>query len=279
MNLFQHWKHHVCAAMMLTASLAASLPAHADDLLGRVRQQGELVVGTEMQFAPFDFLENGQQAGFNKDLFAAVGKIMGVKVRFIDLPWDSVLPGLDAKKFDMVAGPLTVTKARMERYAFTYPIADATDALLKRASDASIKQPSDIAGKVVGAQKSSAQNEQLKTYAATLKQTPEVREYVDNNQAYADLASGRLAAVANSLTNIAYVAKQRPAVFAVVQPAFGSKVYFAYCMRKDADSQSLDDAFNAAISTLNKNGELAALQKKWFGVAVSLPMAVPTPNT
>ena len=102
-----------------------------------MKKAGELVVGTEMQFAPFDFLENGQQAGFNKDLFAEVGKEMGVKVRFIDLPWPSVLPGLEAGKFDMVGGPLTVTKARMERYTYTLPVADATDALLKRANDTS----------------------------------------------------------------------------------------------------------------------------------------------
>jgi polar amino acid transport system substrate-binding protein len=87
----------------------------------------------------------------------------------------------------------------------------------------------------------------LKAYIATLPKPPEIREYVDNNQAYADLAAGRIAAVANSMTNIAYVAKQRPEAFAVVQPPFGAKVYFAYCMRKDADSKSLDDAFNAAL--------------------------------
>jgi len=273
MNFVKHLKRHLLAAMLL----ASSLSAHADDLLARVKTQGELAVGTEMQFAPFDFIQNGGQAGFNKDLFAEVGKILGVKVRFIDLPWDSVLPGLDAGKFDMVAGPLTVTKARMDRYAFTLPIADATDALLKRANDSSINKSADIAGKVVGAQKSSAQNEQLKAYIATLKPATTVRDYVDNNQAYADLASGRLNAVANSLTNIAYVAKQRPNVFAVVQPAFGSKVYFAYCMRKDADSESLDKAFNDALLTLNKNGQLASLQKKWFGVAVDLPTAMPAP--
>lgn len=271
---FSHWKSMLLA---LTLSVGAAA-AHADDLLARVKQHGELVVGTEMQFAPFDFLENGQQAGFNKDLFAEVGKLLAVKVRFVNLPWESVLPGLDAGKFDMVAGPLTVTKARMGRYAFTLPIADGTDALLKRAGDASLKQPADIAGKVVGAGKGSAQLDQLKAYVATLPKPPTVREYVDNNQAYADLAAGRLAAVANSLTNVAYVAKQRPAMFALVQPAFGAKVYFAYCMRKDADSASLNAAFNAALVKLNQSGTLAALQKKWFGVAVDLPPAMPTPN-
>ena len=274
MSSFKHWK-----GLLLTLALCAgSLSAHADDLLSRVKQHGELVVGTEMQFAPFDFLENGQQAGFNKELFAEVGKIIGVKVRFIDLPWESVLPGLDAGKFDMVAGPLTMTKARMARYAFTYPIADATDALLKRANDTSIKQSSDIAGKVVGAQRTSAQEAQLMAYAASLKPAPTERGYVDNNQAYADLAAGRLSAVANCLANIAYVAKQRPTVFAVVQPPFGVQVYFAYCMRKDADSQSLDDAFNSALATLNKNGTLGALQKKWFGTVEPMPASLPTPS-
>ncbi|WP_233853255.1 transporter substrate-binding domain-containing protein [Paraburkholderia sp. HD33-4] len=273
MKLVAGWKS--CAMTM--ALCAASLCAHADDL-ANVRKAGELVVGTEMQFAPFDFLDNGQQAGLNKELFAEIGKELGVKVRFIDLPWPSVLPGLEAHKFDMVGGPLTVTKARMDRYAYTLPIADATDALLKRTGDGSIKQSSDIAGKTVGAGKSTAQYEQLKAWAATLPQPPEIREYVDFNEAYSDLAAGRIVAVANSVTNIAYVAKQRPDTFSVVQPAFGSKVYYAYCMRKDADSKALLDAFNAALLKISHDGRLAALQKKWLGVAMETPAALPTPN-
>ena len=274
MNMFSGWK----SGALTLALCAASLCAHADDQLANVRKAGELVVGTEMQFAPFDFLDNGQQAGFNKDLFAEVGKELGVKVRFIDLPWPSVLPGLEAKKFDMVGGPLTVTKARMDRYAYTLPIADATDALLKRTGDNSVKQASDIAGKTVGAGKSTAQYEQLKTWAATLPKPPEIREYVDFNQAYSDLAAGRIVAVANSVTNIAYVAKERPDTFTVVQPAFGAKVYYAYCMRKDADSKSLLDAFDAALVKMHNDGRLATLQKKWLGVAMDTPTTQPAPN-
>jgi polar amino acid transport system substrate-binding protein len=274
MKMLAGWKRHV----LMVALCAASACAFAEDQLEKVKKAGELVVGTEMQFAPFDFLENGQQAGFNKDLFAEIGKELGVKVRFIDLPWPSVLPGLEAGKFDMVGGPLTVTKARMERYAYTLPIADATDAFLKRANDSTIKQSSDVSGKVVGGGKGSAQLDQMKAYIATLPKPPEVREYIDNNQAYADLAAGRIVAVANSMTNIAYVAKQRPDTFAVVQPPFGAKVYFAYCLRKDADSKPLLDAFNAALVKLNKDGRLATLQKKWFGVAMDVPSTMPVPN-
>jgi polar amino acid transport system substrate-binding protein len=67
-------------------------------------------------------------------------------------------------------------------------------------------------------------------------------------------------------------------MFAVVQPPFGAKVYFAYALRKDADSKPLADAFNAALVKMQKDGRLAALQKKWFGVAMEMPATMPTPN-
>src|SRR3546814_17950803 len=129
----------VCAAA--ACLIAASGPAHAQDQLARVKQAGVLVLGTEMQFAPFDFLKNGTQEGFNTEFFAEVGKGMGVKVRFIDLPWPSVLPGLDANKFDLVADPLNLTKARTERYTFTLPLAIRPVALLKRTRDKDLTKP------------------------------------------------------------------------------------------------------------------------------------------
>ena len=155
-------------------------------------------------------------------------KEMGVKVSYLDLPWTSVLPGLDAKKFDLCIAPVTITKERMKRYAFTVPIADATAALMKRANDASIMKPEDIAGKTVGGQKGTSQVEQLKAFAAKLPKPVEVKEYVDNNQSYADLAAGRIDASVNSLPNLAYAAAQRSDAFAVVLPPFGQPTYFSW---------------------------------------------------
>ena len=135
------------------------------DTLADIKQRGELVVATEMQFPPFDFIENGNYRGVDRDLIDEVGKELGVKVKYIDLPWTSVLPGLDAKKFDFVIAPVTITQERMKRYAFTVPIADATAALMKRADDKSITKPQDLAGKTVGGQKGTAQLEQFKEFA------------------------------------------------------------------------------------------------------------------
>ena len=262
------------------AALACGLMlgAHAQDALARVKQAGVLKIGTETAFAPFDFIKDGDHAGLNVDLFAEVGKELGVKIEWVALPWEGVLPGLEAKKFDMVGGPATITKARMERYRFTPPVAEATVALLKRKSDTALKKPEDVAGKVVGGGKASAQLAQLQAYVDKLPGKTEVREYPGNNEAYADLAAGRIVAVGNSLPNIAYVALQRPDTFAVLMPPIGVKSYFGYIGRKDEDSAKLMDAVDAAILKIKADGRLAKLQTKWFGQPFDTPDAVTAPN-
>lgn len=265
-------------SLSIAVALAAMpLMAHADQLAD-VKKAGELVVGTELQFAPFDFTENGKQKGLNAELFEQLGKELGVKVKFIDLPWPSVLPGLEAKKFDMVAGPIIETKARQERYHFVLPVAEATVALMVGAKDDSIKKPEDISGKTVGAGKGSAQLEELKKFAETLPEKVTIREYVDNNQAYADLAAKRIVAVANSLPNLSYVAAERSNLYKVVLPPFGKKSYFAYLGRKDADADSLIAALDAAMLKMHADGRLAALQKKWLGAEMDVPKADFTPT-
>ncbi|MCK5934392.1 MAG: transporter substrate-binding domain-containing protein, partial [Fulvimarina manganoxydans] len=217
-------------------------------------------------------------AGLNVDLFEEIGKEMGVEIKWVELPWEGVFPGLEAGQFDMVAGPATITKARMERYRFLTPIAEATVAILKKAGDDSIEKPEDIAGKLVGAGKATAQLAQVQEFGKTLPEPIETREYVGYNEAYADLAAGRIAAVANSLPNIAYLAQQQPEVFATVLPPFGLKTYFGYIGTKKPEDQSLLDAVNAALMKIKEDGRLAKLQEKWFGQSFETPDEVTDPN-
>jgi polar amino acid transport system substrate-binding protein len=258
------------------ALFGATRAALADDTLAEIKKRGVLSTATEMQFPPFDISDNGTYKGLDRDLIDAVGKEMGVKVSYLDLPWTSVLPGLDAKKFDLCIAPVTITRERMKRYAFTVPIANATAALMKRADDKSIMKPEDIAGKTVGGQKGTSQLAQLKAFAAKLPKPVEVKEYIDNNQSYADLAAGRIDASVNSLPNLAYVAQKRPDTFAVVAPPFGEPTYFSWVGR--LDDKTLIDAINAAILKVEADGTMAKIQKTWFGQTMDLPQTVPEPS-
>ena len=262
--------------LLLVAALLAATPAWAD-VLSDAKQAGVLKVGTETEFMPFDYIDAGAHVGFNVDFFAALGHDLGLKVEWVPLPWAGVLPGLEAGKFDIVAGPAIITKARLERYVFSAPIAEGTVALNKRASDTALREPADIAGKPVGGGRGSQQLAQLKILAASLTPPAIVHEYTGANEGMADLADGRIVAYSASLPNAAAAAKARPEVFAVVLPPFGTKSYFGYIGRKDAASASLMQAVDGEIHTMKQDGRMQALQKKWFGTTFDTPDAVSDP--
>ncbi len=254
-------------------------PAVAD-LLQEVKERGELVVATEARFPPFEYVEDGEIVGYSADMMDIIMKeLPGVELKRLDLPWQGVLPGLKAKKFDFVVTSVTVTRKRCDNYALTFPIADATFAFVKRKGDDRIRKPEDVAGLVVGSQAGSAQLQGLQAFSEQLEaETGEgvarIETYVDFNEAYADLAAGRLDAVDNSLPNLLYLQKQRPEVFEVVQPTFGDKKYFSWAGRQNEDSRSLVEFFNAQLKQLNESGKLVEFQQKWFG----FPMEVPSKN-
>lgn len=263
------------AAVALTFAIADAPPAQAD-LLEEIKQRGTFVVGTEARFPPFEFVEGGEIVGYSSDMMEHIMEALpGVTLEQLDLPWQGILPGLAAKRFDYVITSVTVTKERYDAYHLSLPIADATMAVLKRKGDDSIGRAEDVAGKVVGSQAGSAQLQALEALAAELDAagTPvsEIRTYVDFGDAYADLGAGRLAAVVNSLPNQLEAARQRPDVFEVVLPTFGPKKYFSWAGRKDADSASLNAFMDEQIRGLNESGVLADLQRKWFGDVMELP--------
>lgn len=262
------------AALFGLTALALGQAAQADQLAD-VKAAGKIVTATDMHYAPFDMLNNGTYEGMTKDLFDEVAKEIGVEPVYQDIPWTAELPGLEVKKFDIVIAPVTVTAERLERYTFTLPIADATVALVKSAKSG-LTKPEDIKGKTVGVQQGTAQFKQLQAYGETLGDVS-VKEYGTTDEAYADLATGRLDAVAGSLPNLTYLVKTRPESFALFEPAkFGEPTYFAWVLRKGEDSDSFAKAINDALLKMTDDGRVKAIQEKWLGSYTELPREVPT---
>lgn len=261
-------------AALLGLAIGAA-PAAMADQLADVKAAGKIVTATDMHYAPFDMLTNGTYEGMTKDLFDEVSKEIGVTPVYQDIPWTAELPGLEVKKFDIVIAPVTITPERLERYTFTLPIADATVALVKSANS-DMKEPKDIAGKTVGVQQGTAQFRALEAFGKELGGVT-IKEYGTTDEAYADLATGRLDAVAGSLPNLTYLVKNRPESFAMFEPAnFGPPTYFAWVLRKGDDSASFATAINDALLKMTDDGRVKAIQEKWLGAYTELPREVPT---
>jgi polar amino acid transport system substrate-binding protein len=257
--------------------------AHAD-MLAKIKQKGEIVIATEARYAPFEMLQDGKIIGYSKDILDEVMKgLPGVTLKQLDVPFQGILPGLTAGRFDFVATSLTITEARARNYAFTLPISTASVTVLKRKGDPRIKSAEDMAGMVVGSQSGAPQVTVLREFEKSVlipkgKSVKEIKEFMDYNEAYAALAARRVDAVVQALPNLAPLIKERPDVFEIVQPAFGPATYYAWAGRKDADSASLVAFFSDSIAKLNRSGKLAELQKKWMGFTMTLPTdKVPAP--
>jgi polar amino acid transport system substrate-binding protein len=259
--------------------------SQTDDLLARIKTNKEITIATEARYAPFEYVDNGKIVGYDADLMAYVLKsIPDVKVKQLDLPFQGLLPGLDAKRFDIVVTAVTVNKDRVSHFAFTLPIADATTGVLLRNGDTSIKSPDDLNGKIVGSQTGSAQLQALQALDKKLKDAggpgiKQIKQYVAFDEAYADLAVGRLDAVAQSVANLGPLMKSRPGVFTLLPQTIGPKSYFAWVARKDSDSAALVKLFSDGIARANRDGTMKKLQEKWFGSTMDVPVdAVPAPS-
>src|ERR1041384_7614832 len=95
------------AAFFLLLMLFPS-PASAQ-ALDRVHQSGELRVGTDATYPPFETAEGGQFTGFDIDLATAIARELGVRVRFINSGFDGIFPALQNGSFDMVISSVTIT--------------------------------------------------------------------------------------------------------------------------------------------------------------------------
>ncbi|MEH7342412.1 transporter substrate-binding domain-containing protein [Bacillus sp. JJ1532] len=269
----------ICITIILVLFISACSSSNTSSNAGKgnstleaIKKNGKVTVGTEAAFEPFEFIENGKIVGYGSDILAVIVKDLNVELEQLDLPWQGILPGLDAKKFNFVATSVSITPERAEKYDLTVPIADGTLAVLKRKGDSSIQKPEDIAGRVVGTQLGSGQLKGLQAYNEELKSkgegVKEIKEYVGYPEAYQELATGRIDAVINTKANLSTILKKNPDTYEMVD-TFGEPMWLSWAVRKG--DKELLEYLNSKILELRDNGQLEEMQMKWFGFTMEIP--------
>lgn len=76
-------------------------------------------VGTNSEFPPYSYLENGELTGFDIDVAKEAARRLGKEVKFKDLPFDALIPELVLGHVDFVAAGMTATEERAKRVLFT----------------------------------------------------------------------------------------------------------------------------------------------------------------
>lgn len=97
----------------------AAVPEIAAMVPAALQEKGELVVGTNPPFAPFEFKDSNHEIiGAEMDLTRAVASVMGLRWRPYQQDFSLILPSISAGTVDMGASGFTDTAARRENYDF-----------------------------------------------------------------------------------------------------------------------------------------------------------------
>ncbi|MEH2486380.1 transporter substrate-binding domain-containing protein [Bradyrhizobium sp. AZCC 2230] len=250
------------AALFVVPMLVGKVQAASMD---EIKKRG-LIVATEDDFRPFEFIKDGKPTGFDNELIEDLKKYAPFEIKQQILPWTGILAGVSTGKYDVAITAAIITKERKKSLDFTSPIADATHYYVKRKDDKSISAIKDLNGKIVGVQAGSALLARLTELNGMLEKEGgklgKIVEYTSYPEAYQDLALGRVDYVVNTIINIKTLVAEKPAVFEVGQAVSGPS-FPAWAVAKD--NAELVEFLNGFIAKEKENGRFAELQRKWFG--------------
>ena len=225
-------------SLVLSLSIIfAGTNGYAETTFEKIKRTGKVTVGTEAAFPPFEFVEDGKIVGYGKDILDYIIADMGVELNQLDLPWQGILPGVLAGKFDFVATSVSIRAERAKKYAFTVPIAEGTNWVMKRSGDSSIMSPDDLSGKVVCTQLASGSEKATQEWEADMKSRglkgyKELKLFTAHPEATLALANGTCDAQTQTVPNLAVVAKKQKGVFELVGP-ITDKTYMAWVTRPE----------------------------------------------
>jgi len=243
-----------------------SLSAHGQTLQEKIKNHQPVVVGTEDDYRPFEFVENGKPAGLDNELFQLLKAEAKFDLRQEIIPWTGLLAGVSSGKYDAAVTGALINQERMKAFDFAMPVAANMHFYLKRKNDTSITGIKDLSGKTVGVQSGSVLLARLpeleKMIAKTGGKMGKVVQYASYPEAYQDLANGRVDYVVNGEINLLGVMAERPGVFEMGQPVVETPSYVGWPVKKG--NKEMLDYLNNFLRTVRANGKLEELQKKWL---------------
>jgi polar amino acid transport system substrate-binding protein len=235
--------------------------------LDEIKKRGYMVVATEDDYPPFEYVVDGKPVGYDHALLALLRKQAGFEIRQEILPWQGILPGVASGKYDAAVTAAVITDERAKSLDFTIPIAESTMAYLKRRGDDRIESIKDLSGMTLGVQQGGASFQVLPDLEAELKTTGgklgPIMQYGSFSEAFQDLVNKRLDAVIHNIVSLSTLVSEKPNQFELGQRV-GRKSYAAWAVKKD--NPSLLQFLDAFLSKEKEDGTYKAYQAKYLKI-------------
>ena len=226
--------------------------------LDDIKKAGKLVVATSPDFPPFEELQDdGSIVGIEDDILNMICEKLGVTLELVSVDFESVLPGVQAGKYDVGMSGISVTEERKKNVLFTDPYCLAAQAIVVT-EGSPIASKADLEGKKVSVQTGTTAE------LFTRDNGYEVSSFAANVDAELALTTGKVDAwVIDDLTAAEMVASynaEHEDQLVVLDDPMTTEPY-AFAFMKGSDG--LVGEINTILNGLVADGTVASLFEKW----------------
>lgn len=227
--------------------------------------KGKLVVGTEVPYPPFETFNTttSEFQGFDMDLMRAIAKELNLTIEFKSMGFDAIMTSIEqGGEIDIGASAFSIQPDRQLRFDFSDPYFESQQTIAVRASDNTIKNLTDLAGKKIGTQTATTGNKAAKNITGVLETDVKAYDHIDT--AFDALKTGDVDAVINDFPVSYGFIMEHPQDFKFAGSKFGDKEYYAFIINKN--NAQLTAAINQALAKLKANGTYDQIYSKWIPV-------------
>jgi polar amino acid transport system substrate-binding protein len=210
-------------------------------------EEGVLQVGSCLDYKPFEFIQGGQETGFDVELTEAIAQELGLEVQWVRADFDTIFSAVAAQKFDMVAAASTITPEREQTVDFSDPYYNSRQSLSVNTNERpDIKSTDDIGeGDTVGVQKGTTgaawAEDNLKPKGA------EIKTFTSTPDDFTDLEAGNVDAIINDEPSSVEEVKTRPGLEVVESIDTDENYGFAFSKENPDLTRAVNDALQAVI--------------------------------
>ena len=220
-------------------------------------QEGQLLVGTDTPFPPFEIGKPPDISGFDIEVVNGIAEKLGLEVTYQDTSFDTIFRDVAQGKFDLAVAASTITPEREQTIDFSDPYYEANQALVVKAGS-DIATTADLGGKTVGAQDATTGED----YANEETDAAQVRGFPEGPDAINALRNDQVEAVIID----------QPVALDALESISGGEIEIVeeiptgelYGLAIATDNDALREEVNSALQELKDDGTLADLYESYF---------------
>ncbi len=246
--------------------LVAAMAATAATGVAQAKDWKTVRFGIEGAYPPFSWTEaDGSLKGFDVDMANALCKEMAVKCQIVPQDWDGIIPSLLARKYDAIIAAMSITEERKKKVDFTGKYAQIPNKFIAKKGanlDFSKEGLKDVK---IGVQRATTHDKYL---TDNYGESVEIVRYGSFDEAYLDLANGRIAAVLGDASALeeGVINKPNGDAYEFVGPSLTDPKWFGEGMGIAVRKQDKDltEKLNGAIDALREKGVYQEIASKYF---------------